>query len=137
MLVVVLVVSPRPVSPRLLLVPTSGQGVLSFLFLADFAPTIRPPAEGWELVRIEGVVGVDVALLPKNKIANSSIEMEMEPYASAWFARPDSRGLNLAEVVGQPALELRLSLLVDAAASPWSHRNVGRLGILPPRLESE
>ena len=81
----------------------SGQS--ETLVLVDFAPAIRPPAEGWELVWIEGVVGVDVALLSKNKIAQSSIEMEMEKYASARFARPKSSSLNLKEVVSQLALK--------------------------------
>ena len=54
-----------------------GKGVLSVLFLADFAPAICPPAVEWELVWVERVIGVDVTLLSENKIAQASIEMEM------------------------------------------------------------
>ena len=54
-----------------------GNGVLSFLFLADFAPAIRPPAIEWELVWVKRVVGVDITLLSENKIAQASIKVEM------------------------------------------------------------
>ena len=54
-----------------------GKGVLSLLFLADFASAIRPLAVEGELVWVKRIVGIDVTLLPENKIAQASIKVEM------------------------------------------------------------
>ena len=74
---------------------------LCFLVLAH---AINPPAEAGELV-VTWVVAVNIPFLPEDKIPQSAIKMKMEPDAPAGLPSSHPIRLDLAEVLGEPALE--------------------------------
>ena len=69
------------------------------------------------------VIAVDIAVLTKEEIAQSSIEVKVKPDASAGLTSSDSSCLDLAEVFGEPSLETCVLEALEATASsvslPW------------------